>query len=248
MIYLKTAEEIKIMQKSGRIAALVMREVSKNIQPGVTTMDLDKIAEDLIIKLGAQPSFKRVQGYKYTICATPNYQVVHGIPTNKKLKNGDILGIDLGAHYKGFHSDMAKTFAVGKISNENSLFLSVGEKTLNKAIGEIKIGSHVGNISNLIQENIERSGYSVVREFVGHGVGRELHEDPLVPGVGEKGTGPEIKEGMVLAVEVIYNKGGRQVSILSDGWTVETNDKLDSGLFELTVAATKKGPLVLTSA
>jgi len=232
------------MQKSGRIAALAMRGVSKNIQPG----DLDKIAEDLITKLGAEPSFKRVQGYNYTICATPNYRVVHGIPGNKKLRNGDILGIDLGAYYKGFHSDMAKTFAVGKISNDNSLFLSVGEKTLNKAIGEVKIGSCVGDISNLIQENIERSGYSVVREFVGHGVGRELHEDPLVPGVGEKGTGPQIKEGMVLAVEVIYNKGGRQVSILSDGWTVETNDKLDSGLFELTVAATKKGPLVLTSA
>ena len=248
MIYLKTAKEIKIMQKSGRIAALAMRGVSKNIQPGVTSLDLDKIAEDLIIKLGAKPSFKMVQGYKYTICATPNYRVVHGIPGNKKLRNGDILGIDLGAYYKGFHSDMAKTFAVGKISNDNSLFLSVGEKTLNKAIGEVKIGSCVGDISNLIQENIERSGYSVVREFVGHGVGRELHEDPLVPGVGEKGTGPQIKEGMVLAVEVIYNKGGRQVSILSDGWTVETNDKLDSGLFELTVAATKKGPLVLTSA
>jgi len=248
MIYLKTAEEIKIMQKVGRIAALAMKEVSKNIQPGVTSLDLDKIAEDVILKLGAEPSFKRVEGYKHTICATPNCQVVHGIPTNKKLKKGDILVIDLGAYHKGFHSDMAKTFAVGEISNENRLFLSVGEKTLNKVIGEVKIGGHVGDISSSIQENIERSGYSVVREFVGHGVGRELHEDPLVPGVGEKGTGPQIKEGMVFAVEVIYNKGGGQVRILSDGWTVETNDKLDSGLFELTVAATKKGPLVLTSA
>lgn len=246
MIYLKTNEEIRIMRKAGEIAAFALKEVLKNIRSGVTTLYLDKIAEDAITRRGAKPSFKMVPGYEHTICATPNSQVVHGIPSSKKLEEGDIVGIDTGAFYMGFHSDIAGTFAVGKISKEDERFLKVGKNALLKAVKEVKVGGRLGNISSVIQKNIETAGYSVVREFVGHGVGRNLHEDPLVPGVGDKEHGLEIKEGMVLAVEVIYNQGQRNVHMLSDGWTVVTDDGSRSGLFELTVAATKRGPLVLT--
>lgn len=248
MVYLKTNEEIKIMRRAGQIAALAMEEVSKKIQPGVSLLDLDKIAEEVIRRKGAESSFKKVEDYKFTICATPNNWVVHGIPGKQVLKEGYVVGVDLGAFYQGFHSDMAKTFPVGKVTPEIKRFLSEGEKALEKAVKEVRIGNYTGNISFVIQSVVEQSGYSVVREFVGHGVGRQLHEDPLVPGYGEKDTGTEIKEGMVLAVEIIYNQGKRGVHLLSDGWTAATTDKSTAGLFELTVAATKKGPLVLTRA
>ncbi|OGY26770.1 MAG: type I methionyl aminopeptidase [Candidatus Woykebacteria bacterium RBG_16_43_9] len=246
MIYLKTKDEIKIMHEAGKIAAAAMAEVAKNIRPGVKTSTLDQIVESKIRSLGAESSFKKVKGYKHSICTTPNNWVVHGLPGDYTLAQGDILGVDLGAYYKGFHSDMAHTFAVGKISKEAKKFLSTGETALNKAIKKVKVGGRVGDISNIIQNIVEGAGYSVVRELVGHGVGRDLHEDPLVPGVGKDGGGEEIKEGMVLAVEIIYNRGLYQVQLLSDGWSISTRDGLISGLFERTVAPTKKGPLVLT--
>ena len=246
MIYLKSDREIKTLSKAGEIAGKAMEEVFKNIKAGVKFIELDKIAEEVIKKSGAQSSFKRVQNYENTICITPNDWIVHGIPGNQTLSNGDIVGIDLGAYYKGFHSDMAKTFPVGEIPKETKKFLSVGYQALKKAIKKSKIGNHVGDISNTIQKEVEGNGFSVVREFVGHGVGRQLHEDPFIPGYGEKGAGVELKEGMVLALEVIYNRGKDDVHLLSDGWTAVTKDGSLSGLFELTVAVTKKGPLVLT--
>jgi methionyl aminopeptidase len=248
MIYLKNKNEIKIMRQAGRIAAEALGEVEKKISSGVKVADLDKIAEKNINKFGASSSFKTVDNYKFTICATPNEQVVHGIPGSYILKEGDILGVDLGALYKGFHSDMARTFPVGDISKEKKRFLSTGEKALKEATKRVEIGNRIGDISSTIQKIIEQAGYSVVREFVGHGVGRQLHEDPVVPGRGKKGLGEKIEEGLVLAVEVIYNKGESEVQMLSDGWTVITKDNAPSGLFELTVVATKKGPLVLTRA
>lgn len=234
------------MRKAGRIAATALEEVEKHIKIGVDTKDLDKIAAAVIEKEGAVPSFKKVPGYKHCICATPNSWVVHGVPGNYILKNGDILGIDLGSYYNGYHSDVAHTYLVGEGNEEKKKFLKIGEKALWSAIKEAKLGGGIGDISNKIQTIVEGAGYSVVKELVGHGVGKRLHEDPLVPGRGKKGTGLELKEGMVLAIEVIYNMGKPDVALLPDGWTIATKDKSFSALFERTVAVTKKGPVVLT--
>lgn len=246
MIYLKNPKEIEIMRKAGKITALALEEVRKHIKTGVSTIELDKIAQEVILENGAEPSFKKVQGYEYCICATPNSWVVHGIPGDYRLRNGDIIGIDLGAYYKGYHSDMAHSYVVGKTSQEKIKFLKTGEKALWEAIKEAKIGNKIGDVSNKIQTIVEGSGYSVVKELVGHGVGKELHEDPLVPGRGKKGTGSDIQEGMVLAIEVIYNMGKPELIILDDGWTIDSKDNSNSGLFERTISITKKGPVVLT--
>lgn len=234
------------MREAGRIAALALAEVESHIKIGVSTNELDKIAQSVILKNKAESSFKKVKGYKYCICATPNDRVVHGIPGNYKLKKGDVIGIDLGAFYKGYHSDLAHTYIVGGDGGSKKKFLEVGERALWKAISKAKVGNKIGDISNEIQNTVEGAGYSVVKELVGHGVGKELHEDPLVPGIGKKGTGVEIKEGMVLAIEIIYNMGKPDVSLLSDNWTIISKDNSYSGLFERTVAVTKKGPVVLT--
>ena len=246
MSNLKNSKEIEIMRQAGEITARALEEVEKNIKIGVDTKKLDEIAEIVIRRAGAEPSFRKVEGYKYCICATPNDLVVHGIPRRYRLKAGDIIGIDLGAYFKGYHSDMAHTYLIGQDDPEKKKFLRIGEETLWRAIKEARVGNKIGDISNVIQTNVERAGYSVVRELAGHGVGRDLHEDPLVPGRGKKGTGPDIKEGMVLAIEIIYNMGKPQVSLLADGWTIATKDRGLSGLFERTIAVTKKGPVVLT--
>ena len=234
------------MKKAGQISAAALREVAKNIRSGIKCVELDKIAESRIRKMGAESSFKKVEGYRHSVCTTPNDWVVHGIPGNYVLREGDIIGVDLGAYYKGFHSDVAKTFSVGEISSEKKKFLKVGENCLRKAVKNVKPGGRIGDISASIQGIIEGAGFSVVRELVGHGVGRNLHEDPLIPGIGKKGTGEEIKEGMVLAVEVIYNQGKHTIQLSPDGWSISTRDGSLSGLFEWTVVATRKGPLVLT--
>ena len=246
MIYLKTKEEIKIIAKAGKIAAAVMKEVAKNIRPGAKVSDLDKIAEKKTRSLQAEPSFQKVAGYRHSTCITPNDFVVHGIPGDYILCEGDILGVDLGTYYQGFHSDMAQTFPVGKVSQEKKQFLLAGEKALTEAIKQAHVGGRVGDISYAIQTIIEGANYSVVRELSGHGVGRKLHEDPLIPGRGRRGSGEKIKEGMVLAIEVIYNMGKPSIRLLPDGWTIATADASLSGLFERTVAVTDKGPLVLT--
>jgi len=243
---IKTEEELKIMKKAGKIAARALSQVLKAIKPGVTLAQLDDIARAEIVKSGALPSFMTVDDYKWTICATVNEQVVHAIPTDRKLEEGDIIGIDIGALYQGFHSDTAVTVGVGQTKLEEEKFMETGKETLKKAIAKAKAGAKIGDISEEIQENIEGAGYSIVKNLTGHGVGRQLHEDPMVPGFGEKGKGPLLQENMVLAIEVIYAKGKGDIVLENDGWTISTKDGSLGGLFEQTVAIKNNGPIVLT--
>lgn len=247
MSYSKTKQEIELIRKAGNISAQAMVEVEKKLKPGVSTLEIDEAVEKIFKKNGADSAFKKVNKYKHSICATPNDSVVHGIPDQAQLKDGDIVGIDLGALYKGYNSDMAQTFVIGSVPETTRKFLEVGERTLWKAVDQARIGNHIGDISATIQANIESCGYSVVRELVGHGVGKELHEDPMIPGIGNKGKGELIKEGLVIAVEIIYNQGKPQIVLLDDGWTIATRDGSLSGLFERTIVVTKKGPVVLTA-
>ena len=250
MINIKTKEQIKIMAKGGEILSFTMWEVGKAIKEGVTELEIDVLAEKLISEKGGEPGFKKVEGYKHTICVSTNDVVVHGIPTGYKFKTNDVVGIDCGVFYKGFHTDMSETFVVGASETpEVHKFLETGKLALQKGIEQAVIGNHVGNISKIIQDIVEvKSGYSVVRSLVGHGVGRQLHEDPEVPGylVGKIDKTPLLKEGMVIAVEIIYNMGGSELMLDSDGWTLRTKDKSLSGLFERTIAITQNGPQILT--
>lgn len=247
MVRLKNSLQIAVMAEAGKIAAQALQGVLKVVDPGVKTKELERMAEEEITKKGGRSAFKRVQDYSYTTCMTVNEEVVHGLPSEYQLKEGDILGIDLGAFYHGYYSDLATTVYVGKSPpKEVERFLEVGKTTLDKAIEETQMGNRIGDISECIQKNIEGAGYSVVKEFVGHGIGEDLHEDPSIPGLGKEGEGILIEEGLVIAIEIIYNMGGAAVRILPDGWTVVTADAQPSGLFEHTVAVTRKGPLILT--
>jgi len=255
MIKIKTAEELAIMRESGRILAETLREVIKHVRPGVSELELDALAEKLIREKGGEPGFQKVPGYKHATCMSTNDIVVHGIPTGYKLKEGDIIGIDCGVFYKGFHTDMAETVRVksseSKIQNEEvDRFLEVGKKALEAGIKQAQLGNHVGDISKAIQDIVEtHNGYSVVRSLVGHGVGQELHEEPEVPGylIGEIEKTPLLREGMVIAVEVIYNMGGPEIVFANrDGWTLKTEDQSLAGLFERSLAITKSGPQILT--
>jgi methionyl aminopeptidase len=265
LINIKTKEEIEIMRHAGKILAEVLFEVLKNAKPGVTELELDGLAEKLILEKGGEPAFKRVEGYKHTICVSTNEVVVHGIPTDYKLKEGDILGIDCGVFYKGFNTDMAETVRVkspakgearqgrqkSKVESSGiEKFLNIGKKALEEGIKQAKEGNRVGNISKSIQDIVEGEGYSVVRSLVGHGVGRDLHEEPEVPGflVGKIEDTPLLEKGMTIAVEVIYNMGKSELVYSNDdGWTISTKDGSMSGLFERTIAITGKEPLILTS-
>jgi methionyl aminopeptidase len=242
----KTKEEIEIMKISGKIASLALKKVIDKIGEGVSCIELDKVAEDEIKRNGAQSSFKTVDDYKWTICTTLNSEVVHGIPTERKLKNGDILGIDIGAFYQGYHSDLAISVPVGTVSESSRKFLEVGKSTLEKAINKAQAGATIGDISHTIQVGVESAGYSPVKSLTGHGVGTELHEDPLVPCFGKAGIGPKIRNGMVLAIEVIYAEGSGEVKLEKDDWTISTKDASLGGLFEQTIAITESGPIVLT--
>ncbi len=256
MINIKSKEEVEIMKKGGAILAQVMREVLEHVKPGVSELDLENLANDLILKKGAYSGFKKVEGYKYATCLATNDVVVHGLPKDNKLKEGDIIGIDCGVYLGGFHTDMAETLRVkSQISNHKSQmdkvdrFLETGKRALNEAIKMAKPGNRIGHISQAIQDIIEREGYSVVRNLVGHGVGKKLHEDPEIPGfVYEKiEKTPLIKEGMTLAIEVIYNMGKKDIKTDNDGWTIRTRDGSLSGLFERSVVVTKNGPIILTN-
>ncbi|OGD92520.1 type I methionyl aminopeptidase [Candidatus Curtissbacteria bacterium RIFCSPHIGHO2_01_FULL_41_44] len=242
----KTDREINLMKISGKITALALKKVLEQARPGVSCDGLDQIAKHQMEISRAQPSFMTVDGYKWTICTTVNQQVVHGVPTAKELQDGDILGIDVGASYRGFHTDMAKTVAVGNVSKSTQKFLEIGHLTLKKAISQAVIDNRIGDISSTIQGNIEGEGFSVVKSLTGHGIGRQLHEEPLVPGFGKKGSGPKIVENMVLAIEVIYAQGSSEVRLERDGWTISTKDGSLAGLYEQTVAVTRNGPIVLT--
>lgn len=253
MISIKTEEEIEIMKKGGQILAGVMEEIKKNVRPGVSTLELDRLADKLISQKG-EPSFKKVRDYKWASCMCVNDIVVHGIPGDYKLKEGDLLGIDIGMFYQGFHTDMAETIIIqnAKVKSQNEEkrnFLKTGQKALEKAINQALVGKHIGHLSAIIQETVEKEGYSSVRALTGHGIGKNLHEEPAIPCFLEDKVEktPKLKEGMTLAVEIIYNQGKRQVVYRNDdGWTIQTEDGKLSGLFEKTIAITAKGPIVLT--
>lgn len=248
MINIKSLSQIEDMKVGGKILADVLFETLSHVKPGITELELDKIAEQLILKKGGEPGFKRVDGYKNTICISVNDVVVHGIPTTNKIKEGDVVGIDCGVFYKGFHTDMSETITVGKVSEDVEKFLKVGKRALEAGIKNAVAGNRVGNISKAIEDIVYGNGYTVVESLVGHGVGKELHEDPEIPGflIGDIEDTPMLKSGMVIAVEVIYNMGEKDVIYGEDGWTIKTEDDSLSGLFERTIAITDKGPLILT--
>lgn len=267
MIHIKTEKEVQVMAKGGKILASVLAQVMEKAKPGVTELALDVLAESLIRSQGAFPGFQKVPGYAHTVCVSTNDVVVHGVPTSYALQEGDVLGVDCGVFYKGFHTDMSETILVsGKKSHpkddqplaENlksqtnekiDVFLETGKRALEEAIKVTKVGNRVGHISKAIQDIVEGKGYSVVRSLVGHGVGRQLHEEPEVPGFLAESIEktPLLKPGMVIAVEVIYNMGSKDVAYANrDGWTIKTADGSLAGLFERTVAVTAQGPKVLT--
>lgn len=256
-IFIKTPQEIEIMAKGGKILSETMWEVLNHAKPGVSELELDDLAEKLIRKQGGEPGFKKVEGYKHTICISTNEVVVHGIPTPYRFQEGDIVGIDCGVFLEGFHTDMSESVQVkgknGKVKSERDekieKFLVNGKQALEEAIKQVKPGNRIGHISQTIQRIVEGGGYSVVRELIGHGVGKELHEDPPIPGYlsGRIEKTPLLREGMVIAVEIIYNMGKKEVVFSGkDDWTIETKDGSLSGLFERTVAITKEGNKILT--
>lgn len=253
MIQIKTKEEVEKMRRGGKILAEVLSQVVSNIKPGVSEKELDDLAEKLIVEKGGESGFKKVKNYKNTICVSTNSVVVHGIPTDYKIKVGDVVGVDCGVFYEGFNTDMSDTIRV-KESNETQKdevdkFLDTGRNALNEAIKKARAGNRVGDISETIQNIVERkNGYSIVRTLVGHGVGRDLHEEPEIPGflVGDIDKTPLLREGMTIAVEVIYNMGGPGVKLQKDGWTIKTADGSISGVFEKTVAIDAGAPLILT--
>lgn len=253
MIEIKSDGEIRIMRAGGKILAQILAELIQKSKPNVNLLEIEDLANLLCRKWQVEPSFKKVPGYKYTTCLCVNEAVVHGIPKNYRLKNGDILGIDVGIFYRGFHLDAAQSILIGKGSKtdfeDKRRFLEIGKRALKEAIMAAKVGNYVGNISYAIQKNIEGAGYSVVRSLTGHGVGRKLHEDPSIPGFlrGEIEKTLPLQSGMTLAIEVIYNQGKSAVEYANnDGWTIKTKDNSPAGLFEDTVVISSKGPIVLT--
>ncbi|KAB2329241.1 type I methionyl aminopeptidase [Cytobacillus depressus] len=246
MIICKTPREIDIMRKAGKIVALTHKELKKHIAPGITTLELDAIAEKFIRKHHAIPSFKNYNGFPGSICASVNNELVHGIPSNRVLKNGDIISVDIGAKYNGYHGDSAWTYPVGSISQETQRLLDVTEESLYKGLMEAAPGIRLSNISHAIQTYAELNGFSIVREYVGHGIGQNLHEDPQVPHYGPPNIGPRLKPGMVLCIEPMVNAGSRYVKTLEDNWTVVTVDGKMCAHFEHTIAITETGYEILT--
>ncbi|MCM3773958.1 MULTISPECIES: type I methionyl aminopeptidase [Priestia] len=247
MIICKTPEEIEVMREAGRIVALTHQELKKHIAPGITTIELDAIAENFIRQHDAIPSFKGYNGFRGSVCASVNEELVHGIPGERKLNEGDIISLDIGAKFGGYHGDSAWTYGVGKISLENQELLDVTQQSLYKGLAEAKPGERLSNISHAIQQYAESRNFSIVREYVGHGVGKDLHEDPQVPHYGPPNKGPRLRPGMVLAVEPMVNAGMRYVKTLPDNWTVVTVDGKMCAHFEHTIAITETGYEILTA-
>ena len=252
MILIKSPKEIEYMRESGRIVALALSEMEKAVKPGITTHELDKIATDVLKHEGAIPSFKGQEGfegskpYPATICASVNNQIIHGIPDNYALKEGDIISVDMGALKNGYHGDAARTFAVGKISEKAQKLIDVTKQSFFEGMKFAKAGNRVSDISHAVQAYAESFGFSVVRDFVGHGVGTELHEDPQVPNYGKPGRGPRLAKGMVIAVEPMINEGDYDIEILKNGWTVVTADGSLSAHYENTIVITDGEPELLT--
>lgn len=246
MITIKSDREIELMRKAGEIVGNTHNYLKKYIKPGITTKELDKLANDFILKSDATPSFKNLYGFPGTICISVNEEVVHGIPSNRKLKNGDIVTLDIGACYKGYHGDSAWTYPVGEITSQVEALLKETEESLYAGLSVIKEGARIGDIGYAVSEVADKYNLGVVKELVGHGIGNEVHEDPDVPNYGKKGTGPILKEGMTIAVEPMLNLGTEEIYQLDDDWTIVTADDLPSAHFEHTILVTKTGYEILT--
>ena len=246
MIYLKTNEEIELLRENNLLVSQALAEVVKHIKPGVTTKELNRIAEDFIRSHGAIPSFLGYEGYPASACISVNEQVVHGIPSDYVIKEGDIVSVDLGTFMKGFNGDSAYTFAVGEISDDVRRLLEVPKEALYKGTAQAKAGNRVGDISAAVQEYAESFGVGVVRELEGHGLGRKMHEAPGIPNYGLRGRGPLLKEGMVICIEPMITMGNRAIVFERDGWTVRTRDRKPAAHYEFAVAIRKDGPDVLT--
>lgn len=246
MIKVKTSEEIKIMEDGGKILTKIMSRLKKMVRPGIATKDLDKVAYDLVLKYGAKPSFLGHEGFPATLCTSINEQIVHGVPGPKRLQEGDIISLDLGIYYKGFHTDAAITLPVGKINKENKKLLKVAKRALIIGMKEIRPGNHFGDISFVIQKYVESQGFNVIRDLCGHGIGRELHEDPQILNFGKRGTGLEIREGMALCPEPMITVGDWRIKQGKNGQCFETRDGSLSAHFEYTVAVQKRACKILT--
>lgn len=246
MIRLKSPREIKIMREAGQVVAAVLLELERVIEAGVTTGALDKLAEKLIRKAGGEPAFLGYHNYPASICTSINEEVVHGIPGLRKLKEGDIISIDVGVRLKGYYGDAAVTFPVGKITDQARKLIDVTRGALQEAVAAIRDGAHLSDISYAVQEYVELNHFSVVRNYVGHGIGTEMHEEPQVPNFGPPGHGPLLQPGIVLAIEPMVNAGGWEVEVLKDHWTVVTKDGSLSAHFEHTIALGENGPAIMT--
>ena len=246
MIILKSSVEIAKMKQAGEIVASVIKKIFKVAKKDIKTIDLNEFAKEIINKSGASSAFLGYRGYPKSICISLNEQVVHGIPSNRKLKDGELLSIDVGVSCEGYYADAAATIAIGEVLEENKTLLDIGKLALDNAIEKCKEGNRLSDISYEIQKTAENNSFSVVKEYVGHGIGQKMHEEPQVPNFGDPGKGPLLKKGMVLALEPMINAGSSDVEVLEDGWTVVTKDRKPSVHFEHTVAITNKGPQVLT--
>ncbi|MFS8541078.1 MAG: type I methionyl aminopeptidase [Tissierellales bacterium] len=246
MIFIKTPEEIELMKKSGKLLAKVHKEIAKMIKPGITTYEIDQFVEEYLREHGAIPAQKGYRGYQYATCASINDEICHGFPRKEPLKDGDIVTIDMVVNIDGWLADSAWSYGVGSISEEARKLLDVTKKALYIGIEKAVVGNRIGDISHAIQTYVESEGFSVVRDFVGHGIGRNMHEDPQVPHFGRPGRGPRLVEGMVITIEPMVNAGRYECTIDDNGWTARTIDGKLSAQFEHTIAITEKGPIILT--
>jgi methionyl aminopeptidase len=248
VIVCRSTAELEKMREAGRLVGEVLKELASKVAPGISTAELDELAEKRIAKAGAVPAFKGYHGYPATICSSINDEVIHGIPSGRRvLAEGDIISLDVGASIDGYYGDSAITLPVGRVSEEAATLLRVTEEALFKAIEQARPGRRLSDISHAVQHHVEAHGFSIVREFVGHGIGQRMHEEPQVPNYGEPGHGPRLAEGMVLAIEPMVNAGRAAVKVLADGWTAVTKDKSLSAHFEHTVAVTAGEPWILTA-
>jgi methionyl aminopeptidase len=246
MIYIKSPQEIEIMRKANAIVAEVLKRLTQLAGPGTTTLELDRVSEEICRTRGAKPAFKGYRGYPFSLCASVNEQVVHGFPNKNALKEGDILSMDFGVLYEGFYGDSAVTVPIGSVAENAERLMDATRESLYEGIQMAVEGNRLSDISHAVQVCVEQQGFSVVRNFVGHGIGRELHEDPQVPNFGTPGKGVRLREGMVLAIEPMVNEGTYEVDILDDGWTAVTRDRKLSAHFEHSIAVTKNGPDILS--
>ena len=243
---IKTQEEIKTIKEGGKILATVIKEIEKMAKPGITTLELDRASEALIVSMGAKPAFKGYEGFPYSLCASVNENIVHGYPSKYILKDGDILKLDLGVLYKGFNTDSAITVAVGNVSYEAKRLMNVTKKSLRLGIKKAKVGNTIGDIGNTVQRFVEDQGFGVVRELCGHGIGKTVHEDPKIPNFGKRGSGERLIEGMVICIEPMVTMGDFKLRKSDDGYGYATRDNSLTAHFEHTIAITNRGPIILT--